>query len=147
MKHGGLWEIHMFSWWKGREGRVSCTVRLPLKGNIVNWVADVRIAKLTFRALVLRQSKWRNCGFCMFLLRRSGKNWHHWAKASFKTVYLLFVSRSCGWNYCNSSFSFTAWRICATLLNEVSVSILTVSDLLFTWKIQQVWFLISLLRV
>ena len=35
MKHGGLWEIHMFSWWKAREGRVSCTVRLPLKGNIV----------------------------------------------------------------------------------------------------------------
>ena len=25
----------MFSGWKGREGRVSCTVRLPLKGTIV----------------------------------------------------------------------------------------------------------------
>ena len=35
MKHGRLWGIHMFSWWKAREGRVSCTVRLPLKGNIV----------------------------------------------------------------------------------------------------------------
>ena len=43
--------------WEGTTGKFS----------IINWVDKVnwpplRVSKLTFRALVLRQSEWRNCG-------------------------------------------------------------------------------------
>ena len=39
-----------------------------IAGNLVlTKLATVRVKKLTFRALALRQSDWRNCGFCVEL--------------------------------------------------------------------------------
>ena len=44
-----------------------------IAGNLVlTKLATVRVKKLTFRALALRQSDWRNCGLCVGLYAESG---------------------------------------------------------------------------